>query len=130
MICGGQSDLRSDSASHWTEASVLTMRETSVINNLTEQLLHCKVRKNIITKHEQNLLHDIKGYNWILQKKNSSSSQCSLFVHMTHRQPKQADGYFWYLEMLFQPLEFPGIVIEPLVVFLAKGLVTNKELQI
>lgn len=30
----------SDSANHWTEASVFTMRETSDINNLSERILH------------------------------------------------------------------------------------------
>lgn len=71
------------------------MRETSVTNNLTERLLHCKVLKNIITKHERNLLHDIKGYNWILQyqKKNiaRAASAAFSFIWHTTSQNKQID---------------------------------------
>lgn len=71
------------------------MRETSAINNLTEWLPHCKALKNIITKHEWNLLHDIKGYNWILQyqKKNIAwaASAAFSFIWHTASQNKQMD---------------------------------------
>lgn len=71
------------------------MRETSVINNLTEHLPHCKALKNIITKHEWNLLHDIKGYNLTLQyqKKNIARAASAAFSFIWHTacQNKQMD---------------------------------------
>lgn len=71
-----------NSEAEWTILILLHNRNispegTSLIN---------KTLYNIITKHEENLIHDIKGYNWIYpyRKKNITRAASAVFSFLWH----------------------------------------------